>query len=52
MPHLQHEPEVTDLLGNVTRVRFEKLRVNTSPTPEMFRFEAPEGVEVMDMTNQ
>jgi chaperone LolA len=44
------ETEVTDLFGNVTRVRFEQVRVNTSPPAAMFRFVAPDGVEVIDLT--
>ena len=43
------ETEVTDLFGNVTRVRFENLRVNTAPGPDVFRFEAPDGVEVIEL---
>jgi len=43
------ETEVQDLLGNVTRVRFEEPRTNTAPAPELFRFEAPEGVRVIDI---
>lgn len=44
------ETEVFDLLGNVTRVRFEDVRVNTKPAPEMFRFEAPAGVDVLELS--
>ncbi len=43
------ETEVTDLFGNVTSVRFENIRVNTEPGPEVFRFEPPEGVEVIEL---
>ena len=43
------ETEVTDLFGNVTRIRFENIRVNTEPGPEVFRFEPPEGVDVIEL---
>ena len=43
------ESEVTDLLGNVTRVRFEDVRVDLGPAPDLFHFEAPEGVEVIEI---
>jgi outer membrane lipoprotein carrier protein len=42
------ETEIADLLGNVTRVKFQDLKVNTSPSPDLFRFVAPEGVEVIE----
>ena len=44
------ETEVTDLFGNVTRVRFDEIQVNTAPADDTFRFTAPEGVEVIDLT--
>jgi outer membrane lipoprotein carrier protein len=43
------ETEVTDLFGNVTSVRFENIRVNTGPEPDVFRFTAPDGVEVIEL---
>ena len=43
------ETEVSDLLGNVTRVRFEDIETDTAPPPETFRFEPPEGVEVIEV---
>lgn len=44
------ETTVYDLLGNRIRVRFEELRVNQKPGDEVFRFEAPEGVQVIELT--
>ena len=41
--------EVHDLLGNVTRVAFQDMQVNTDPPPETFGFEAPEGVKVLEL---
>ena len=43
------ETEVFDLLGNTTRVRFADVRVNTRPDAALFRFDAPEGVEVIEL---
>lgn len=43
------ETEVSDLLGNVTRVRFDDIETDTRPAPETFRFVAPEGVEVIEV---
>lgn len=43
------ETEVHDLLGNVTRVAFEDLEFDTDPAPELFRFQAPEGVTVLEL---
>lgn len=43
------ETEVVDLLGNATRVAFSDTRLNTSPDPALFRFDAPEGVEVFEI---
>lgn len=39
---------VTDLFGNVTRIRFERLLENRSPSGETFVLQIPEGVEVID----
>jgi outer membrane lipoprotein carrier protein len=44
------ETEVVDLLGNATRVAFQDLRADTGPAPEMFQFQAPEGVEVIELS--
>lgn len=38
---------VVDLFGNRTDVRFEDVRTNTSPDEALFRFEAPEGVQML-----
>ena len=38
---------VLDLFGNLTRIRFEQIEINLDPTPETFRLEVPEGVEVI-----
>jgi outer membrane lipoprotein carrier protein len=40
---------IVDLLGNVTSVEFSKLEVNVNPPPELFRFDPPEGVRVIDL---
>lgn len=39
---------VTDLFGNRTRIRFEKLEENRNPPPDTFTLKIPEGVEVID----
>lgn len=39
---------VTDLFGNQTRIRFERLEVNLNPNPDTFVLAIPEGVEVID----
>lgn len=39
---------VTDLFGNQTRIRFEKLEVNLNPNSDTFVLKIPEGVEVID----
>lgn len=43
------ETTVHDLFGNVTRVRIEDVRTNQGPAPELFRFQVPEGVRVLEM---
>jgi outer membrane lipoprotein carrier protein len=43
------ETELHDMLGNVTRVAFQDMQVNTDPPPETFGFEAPEGVRVLEL---
>ena len=42
--------EVTDLFGNTTMIRFEKLRDNAGVDPALFVFGPPKGVDVIDMT--
>ena len=39
---------VLDALGNETRIRFNKLRRNVGVSDEVFRFEVPEGVDVIE----
>lgn len=39
---------VVDLFGNRTEIRFREMRVNRSPSAEVFEFEPPEGVDVID----
>ena len=40
---------VVDLLGNVTEVSFSEIRPNLSPPSELFRFDPPSGVRVIDL---
>jgi outer membrane lipoprotein carrier protein len=40
---------IFDLVGNVTEVQFDDIRANQSPADTVFRFEPPEGVEVIDL---
>ena len=40
---------IYDLLGNVTEVVFSNVRANQRPDDSVFRFEAPPGVEVIDL---
>lgn len=40
--------EVTDPVGNVTRLRFSALQRNVDPADELFRFEVPPDVDVVD----
>jgi outer membrane lipoprotein carrier protein len=44
------ETEVVDLLGNVTRVAFRDVRTNAGAAPELFVFEPPEGVEMIELS--
>ncbi|MBY0400025.1 outer membrane lipoprotein carrier protein LolA [Myxococcota bacterium] len=39
---------VTDLFGNVTRIRFSRLEENRNPAPDTFVLKIPQGVEVID----
>jgi outer membrane lipoprotein carrier protein len=43
------ETAIVDLFGNHTRIAFSALVVNQNPPESLFRFEAPEGVEVIDL---
>lgn len=40
---------VEDLLGNVTEVEFQDLRVNRKPAASTFTFTAPDGVKVIEL---
>jgi outer membrane lipoprotein-sorting protein len=40
---------VVDLFGNVTRVELREVEVDRAPPPELFRFDAPPGVRVLDL---
>ena len=40
---------LVDLLGNRTQVRFEDARSDRVPAASWFRFEVPEGVEVIEI---
>ena len=42
--------EVVDLLGNVTLVAFDGVKTNVGAAPELFTFEPPEGVEVIELS--
>ena len=39
---------VRDLFGNLTRIAFSEIEVNRAPDPEIFEFEVPEGVELIE----
>ncbi len=41
--------EVVDLFGNVTRVAFADVKINTDPPADTFRFEPPEGATVIEV---
>ncbi len=41
---------IVDIFGNYTRIRFENLRVDLAPSADVFRFEAPPGVDVIDLS--
>lgn len=43
------ETTVVDLIGNATTVALHDARTNRDPDPALFRFEAPEGVRVIDL---
>ena len=40
---------IDDLLGNTTVVEFSELKVNQDPPPELFRFDPPAGVRIIDV---
>ncbi len=40
--------EVVDILGQTTHLQFRNARVNEPLSPDLFRFVAPEGVDVID----
>jgi len=40
---------ITDLFGNRTRIRFERVRVNLAPSAKLFTFDPPRGVDVIDL---
>lgn len=42
--------EIVDLLGNVTKVEFDQVQTNQGPAPELFTFEPPEGVEMIELS--
>ena len=43
------ETAIVDLFGNETRIAFSDVRTNQSPPPELFRFDPPPDVEVVDL---
>jgi len=43
------ETTVVDLIGNATTVALRDAQTNRDPDPGLFRFEAPEGVRVIDL---
>ncbi len=43
------ETTLVDLLGNVTRVAFHETQVNLDPAPELFRFDPPPGVRLIEV---
>jgi outer membrane lipoprotein carrier protein len=45
---LLERTESRDLVGNVTRIRFHDWRVNGDLSPDLFRFEIPQGAEVLE----
>lgn len=42
--------EIVDLLGNVTKVVFGDVKTNVGAAAELFRFEPPEGVELIELS--
>ena len=43
------ETTVVDLLGNVTKVAFQGIQANLDPAPELFRFDPPPGVRLIEI---
>ncbi len=43
------ETTVVDLLGNATRVAFQEIQANLDPAPELFRFDPPPGVRLIEV---
>jgi outer membrane lipoprotein carrier protein len=43
------QTSVVDLLGNVTQVTFSDIEANRKPDADVFEFDPPEGVEVIDL---
>ena len=43
------ETTVVDLLGNATTVAFRDVETNRDPASDLFRFEPPPGVRVVDL---
>lgn len=43
------ETTVVDLLGNTTRVAFQEIQANLDPAPELFRFDPPPGVRLIEV---
>ena len=42
---------IVDLFGNRTSIRFSELEFDRSPSPDVFEFTRPEGVEVLDYSD-
>jgi outer membrane lipoprotein carrier protein len=42
------ETSIVDLFGNRTEIRFHKIEVNRSPAADVFEFQVPKGVELID----
>ena len=45
-----HRTQITDLLGNVVMVEFRDQQFNLKPAESEFRFEVPEGVRVIELS--
>lgn len=43
------ETTIVDLLGNTTRVAFQGIQANLDPAPELFRFDPPPGVRLIEV---
>jgi outer membrane lipoprotein carrier protein len=42
------ETSVVDLFGNLTRIEFSEVQINQGPSPKLFVFEVPDGVDVIE----